>query len=243
MIRNEYEQKVYDELIIWKKEISKRPTVLDRLSKKAQKKVNDLIPEKVHEAVTDAMKGMVQATLTGSNFTTKKSQGVGLSLYEKDEKLKERLNSYRRTATIEGAGTGAAGLLVGLADFPLFLSIKMKFLFEVASIYGFDTRHYEERLFLLYVFQLAFSKDEAKMNTLDLIEKWNQEKDSVKELDWRTFQQEYRDYIDLVKLLQMVPGLGAIVGAFANYRLTEHLGETAMNAYRLRILTRPPLIE
>ncbi|MFD2443110.1 EcsC family protein [Bacillus sp. CGMCC 1.16607] len=239
----EYERKIYEELILWKKEITKRPTVLERFSKKAQQKINHIIPEKVHIAVTEAMKGMVQATLTGSNFTTKKSQGAGLTLYEKDEKLKEKLNTYRRTATIEGAGTGAAGFLMGLADFPLFLSIKMKFLFEVASIYGFDTRDYEERLFLLYVFQLAFSKDEAKVNTLEIIEKWEQDKDSMKELNWRTFQQEYRDYIDLVKLLQMVPGFGAIVGAFANYRLTEHLGETAMNAYRLRLLSKRNLLE
>jgi hypothetical protein len=240
---NEYEKKVFEELILWKRELMKRPTILDRLSKRAQNKVNNIIPEKVHNAVTEAMKGMIQATLTGSNFTTKKSQGVGLTLFERDEKLKEKLNTYRRTATIEGAGTGAAGFLVGLADFPLFLSIKMKFLFEVASIYGYDTRDYEERLFLLYVFQLAFSKDEAKINTLDIIENWERNRDSIQELDWRVFQQEYRDYIDLVKLLQMVPGLGAIVGAFANYRLTEHLGQTAMNAYRLRILSRGPIIE
>jgi uncharacterized protein (DUF697 family) len=240
---NEYEKKVFAELSIWKQEIMKRPTILNRLSKKAQNKVNEIIPEKVHTAVTEAMKGMVQATLTGSNFTTRKSQGTGLTLFEKDEKLNEKLNTYRRTATIEGAGTGAAGFLVGLADFPLFLSIKMKFLFEVASIYGFDTKDYEERLFLLYVFQLAFSKDEAKINTLEIIENWEQNRDKMQELDWRTFQQEYRDYIDLVKLLQMVPGLGAIVGAFANYRLTEHLGQTAMNAYRLRILTRRPMVE
>lgn len=240
---NEYEKKVIAELSIWKQEIMKRPTILNRLSKKAQNKVNEIIPEKVHTAVTEAMKGMVQATLTGSNFTTRKSQGTGLTLLEKDEKLNEKLNTYRRTATIEGAGTGAAGFLVGLADFPLFLSIKMKFLFEVASIYGFDTKDYKERLFLLYVFQLAFSKDEAKINTLEIIENWEQNRDKMQELDWRTFQQEYRDYIDLVKLLQMVPGLGAIVGALANYRLTEHLGQTAMNAYRLRILTRRPMVE
>lgn len=240
---NEYELKVYKELIDWKREMTKSPTVMNRLSKKAQKKVNDMIPEKIHSAVTEAMKGMVQATLTGSQFTTKKAQGEGLTLLEKDEKLKEKLNTYRRTATIEGAGTGAAGFIVGLADFPLFLTIKMKFLFEVASIYGFDTSKYEERLFLLYVFQLAFSKDEAKVSTLYLIEKWENEGESVKEIDWRTLQQEYRDYIDLVKLLQMVPGLGAIVGALANYRLTEHLGNTAMNAYRLRILSKWPAVE
>jgi uncharacterized protein (DUF697 family) len=236
----DYEQKVFNELMVWKQEIMKKPSILNRMSKQAQKKVNDMIPDKVHIALTEAMKGMVHATLTGSDFTTKKTQGIGLSLFEKDEKLKEKLNTYRRTATIEGAGTGAAGFLVGLADFPLFLTIKMKFLFEVASIYGFDTREYEERLFLLYVFQLAFSKDEAKKNTFDMIEQWEQQRNHLKELDWRTFQQEYRDYIDLIKLLQMIPGLGAVVGAFANYRLTEHLGETAMNAYRLRILSSAP---
>lgn len=234
---NEYELKIFKELLEWKKELTKSPTVMDRLSRTAQKKVNEMIPEKFHSAVTEAMKGMVQATLTGSQFTTKKAQGEGLTLMEKDEKLQEKLNTYRRTATIEGAGTGAAGFFVGLADFPLFLTIKMKFLFEVASIYGFDTSKYEERLFLLYVFQLAFSKDEAKVNTLNLIETWGNQGDTVREIDWRTFQQEYRDYIDLVKLLQMIPGLGAIVGALANYRLTEHLGNTAMNAYRLRILS------
>jgi hypothetical protein len=239
---NAYEQKVYKELMVWKKEILKKPTILERFSKATQNKVNDLIPEKVHHGITEAMKGMVQATLTGSNFTTRKIQGAGLTLEDKDERLREKLNNYRRTATIEGAGTGAAGFFVGLADFPLFLSIKMKFLFEVASIYGYDTRNYKERLFILYVFQLAFSKDEARIDTLNLIENWDRTT-NAKELDWRTFQQEYRDYIDLVKMLQMVPGLGAVVGAFANYRLTEHLGNTAMNAYRLRILTSGPLID
>jgi hypothetical protein len=54
--------------------------------------------------------------------------------------------------------------------------------------------------------------------------------------DWRTFQQEYRDYIDLAKLMQLVPGIGAVVGAVANFRLMDKLGETAVNAYRMRVL-------
>lgn len=54
--------------------------------------------------------------------------------------------------------------------------------------------------------------------------------------DWKTFQQEYRDYIDIAKMLQMVPEIGAVVGAYANYKLMDKLGNTAMNAYRLRLL-------
>ncbi len=57
---------------------------------------------------------------------------------------------------------------------------------------------------------------------------------TMKEFDWRNFQQEYRDYIDLAKLLQLVPGIGAVVGAYVNHRLTGKLGKFAMQAYRMR---------
>lgn len=59
---------------------------------------------------------------------------------------------------------------------------------------------------------------------------------SIDKFDWRTFQLEYRDYIDLAKMLQLVPGIGAFVGAYANYKLMDKLGETAMNGYRMRLL-------
>ena len=62
----------------------------------------------------------------------------------------------------------------------------------------------------------------------------------VHEFDWRTFQQEYRDYIDLAKLAQLVPVIGAAVGAVANYRLIEQLGDTAMNCYRMRLRQATP---
>lgn len=57
-------------------------------------------------------------------------------------------------------------------------------------------------------------------------------------MDWYVFQQEYRDHIDLIKLFQMIPGFGAIVGAYANHNILNTLGETAINAYRMRVLTR-----
>ena len=57
-------------------------------------------------------------------------------------------------------------------------------------------------------------------------------------MDWYVFQQEYRDHIDLVKMLQLIPGFGAIVGAYANYNLLDQLGETAMNAYRMRYMKK-----
>lgn len=239
---NEYEVKVYEEVILWKHKIAKRSGMMARMSKKAQSKITDWIPDKVHQAVTESVKTMVKATLVGSQVTTPRNQALGLSFAERDDLARKKISVYQKTAIVEGAGTGAGGIFLGLADFPLLLSIKMKFLFEIASIYGFDTKEYTERLFILHVFQLAFSSDPTRKDTLYMIENWESQKNVQADMDWRKFQQEYRDYIDLAKLFQLVPGIGAFVGAYANNNLLNHLGETALNAYRLRILKTPPAI-
>ena len=57
----------------------------------------------------------------------------------------------------------------------------------------------------------------------------------INQFDWRNFQQEYRDYIDLAKMAQLIPGIGAVVGVVVNYKLINQLGKTAMNAYRMRL--------
>ncbi|ASK61540.1 ABC transporter-associated protein EcsC [Virgibacillus phasianinus] len=232
----EYERKVYAEMREWRKRVLKQSSLFNRMSKNVQTKINAKIPERVHKVITESIKNMVKATLLGSNLITKKSQSTELNLYERDEHFQKKLTVYRKTAVVEGAGTGAGGIFLGLADFPLLLSIKIKFLYEAAAIYGFNTSDYEERLFILHVFQLAFSNDEKRRETLRIIENWDAEKRKLMDMDWRVFQQEYRDYIDLVKMLQLVPGFGAIVGAFANHNLLDRLGETAKNAYRMRLL-------
>lgn len=163
-----------------------------------------------------------------------------MSFYDREELVRKKLETYKTTAMIEGAGTGAGGFLVGLADFPLLLTIKFKFLFDVASVYGFDVKDYKERLFILHVFQLAFSSQEHINKTFSEIENWDSYSETLPEdinkFDWQTFQQEYRDYIDLAKLLQMLPAVGAFVGAYVNSKLLDKLGETAMNCYRMRLL-------
>lgn len=223
-----------EELDSWKRKFSRKSSIFQRVSKQAQTKVNQLIPEKAHRLVTESIKRMVEVTLKGSEWVPLHQISLKASLEEREKLMKERMEFYRKAATIEGAGTGAGGIFLGLADFPLLLSIKMKFLSECSAIHGYDVKQYEERLFLLYVFQLAFSSDSHKKHVLSIIENWDEEKEKLMELDWRTFQQEYRDYIDFVKLFQLIPGVGAVVGAYANYQLLDQLGEVAKFAYRIR---------
>lgn len=127
---------------------------------------------------------------------------------------------------------------MSLADFPLLLGIKMKMLFDISAIYGYDVKDYRERLFILHIFQLAFSSKEESQQVFIKMQDWDnkahQLPTNIDEFDWLTFQQQYRDYIDLAKLAQMLPFVGAAVGAVANYKLIEKLGKTAMMSYRLR---------
>lgn len=58
----------------------------------------------------------------------------------------------------------------------------------------------------------------------------------IEDFDWRRFQQEYRDDIDLAKLAQLLPVVGAPVGAVVNWRLVDRLGEAAVMACRMRWL-------
>lgn len=240
---NEYELKIYHEIVLWKRKILKKSPFLQRVSKKAQGKMNELIPAKAHQIITDSIKQMVKALLVGSYITTKKENRAGSTLMEKDKMAAEKLSFYRKTATLEGAGTGAGGIFLGLADFPLLLSIKMKYLSETATIYGFNPEKLEERIFILHVFSLAFSSDEKRLETFEVIENWEKRKQNYEDMDWQSFQQEYRDHIDFIKMLQLVPGIGAVVGAYANYNLLDSLGEVAMNCYRLRLLKMAPLPE
>jgi len=60
---------------------------------------------------------------------------------------------------------------LGLADFPILLGIKVKMLFEIAALYGYDVKDYKERLYLLYIFQLAFSSQQRRNEVYKIIER------------------------------------------------------------------------
>lgn len=235
-----YEEKAREECIDWQHEImKKRSSIFGQAGKFVQKKINEKIPQKVHDVITNSVKGMVQSMLYGSNVASRRGPITDMTLEDREKLVKEKITKYRSTAAAEGAGTGFGGLWWGLADFPLLLGIKMKFLYDVAGIYGFDIHDFRERLYLLYIFQVAFSSDQKRVDTFLKLRNWPDSVSaysSLDEMDWQEFQLEYRDYIDLAKLLQLIPGFGAIVGGIANYRFLDHLGETAMNAYRMRLL-------
>lgn len=231
-----YEEMVKRDLYLWKKKILKPANIMQRSTKNLQDKINQKYPKRVNEMLTVTVKGIVKTTIIGMDYIPKELPQVGLSLQQRDELAKELLVKYKKIAAAEGAGTGVGGIFLGMVDFPALIAIKMKFLFELAHIYGYDTNNKSERLFLLYVFQLAFSSQEKRSKLLEIIEDWETESIGL-DVDWEQLQREYRDSLDFRKLLQIIPGFGAVVGFLANYSLIDDLGLVAINCYRMRILS------
>ena len=234
-----YEEIAFSELKMWQRKMLQRPSLFNNLSKKIQTKINSWIPEKVHKAITVTIKQMIRGVLFGAKYTTAKPL-MNMSLLIRENMIRKKIENYKTTAAVEGGVTGAGGILLGLVDFPVLIGIKIKLLFDIAVLYGFDINDYKERVYLLHIFELAFSSDSHRRDVyLEMIDWENKSKDlpdDINQFDWRNFQQEYRDYLDIAKMAQLIPVIGAPIGFVVNSRLIKKLGITAMNAYRMRLI-------
>ncbi|MDZ4370384.1 MAG: EcsC family protein [Phenylobacterium sp.] len=223
----------------WRSGVLKPPGLFDVAARGVQGRINRIIPERVHATVTTVMEGLTRTLLTGADLTTA-APLLDASLKERDRRARAAIDGYRATAAVEGGVAGAGGFWLALADFPALLTLKIKLLFDLAAIYGHEAEIFSERLYILALFQLAFSGAEHRVLVFQTLEDWDARDHPADftQFDWRSFQREYRDYIDLAKMAQLIPVVGAPIGAVVNWRLLERLGETAMNGYRMRHLAR-----
>ena len=230
-----YETWARGEVARWRTQMLKAPNLIDKTTRGVQQRINKVIPEQVHLAATAVIEQMTRGILTGSNIVTA-APLAGASLAVRDARAMTAIAGYRTTAAVEGGVAGAGGFWLAVADFPALIAIKLKLLFDLMAIYGKSGSDFSERLYLLHVFQLAFSSAAHRAEVFQAMEDWDTRAhpQHLDDFDWRRFQQEYRDYIDLAKLAQLIPIIGAPVGAVVNWRLTQRVGDMAINAYRMR---------
>src|SRR5688572_23968681 len=103
-----YEEVVIEELSAWQRKMLRRPSVLNKLSKNLQTRINNIIPEKVHHAITVIIKQMVRGVLFGSAYTTA-IRLENAELQEREDLVLKKIDFYKKTAAVEGGITGAGG--------------------------------------------------------------------------------------------------------------------------------------
>ena len=231
------------EVEAWRARLLKRPGLWDRATRGTQDRINRIIPERVHAIVTSGVEAMTKGILFGSDLIQTRPRSEG-SLALRERRARAMIKTYRNTAGLEGGVAGAGGFVLAAADFPALMAIKVRMLGDVVGAYGWGGDTVRERLFLLHIFHLAFASAKRRPEALAELERWiagTDQPKAITDYDWRRFQIEYRDYIDLAKLAQLIPVVGAPIGAVVNWRLVERLGETAMMACRMRWLAETGL--
>lgn len=231
-------REVRAEVAVWRAKVLKRPGLWDKATRGTQDRINRIIPERVHQIITTGVEAMTKGILFGSDLLKTRPIPDG-SLASSELRARAAIRAYRNTAGVEGGVAGAGGFVLAAADFPALMAIKVRMLGDVVAAYGWGGGSVRERLFVLHIFHLAFASARRRPEALADLERWIADIDQPQTLtdyDWRTFQIEYRDHIDLAKMAQLIPVVGAPIGAVVNWRLVERLGETAIMACRMRWL-------
>ena len=233
----------YAALQAWLKVEMKNANFLDRTADRIQKVFQNLMPSQINAAITKGMEGFTRVVMSGSGIMLPKTEG-DVSIEDAEALAEKAIQNYVHMGMISGAGTSAGGILTGLLDLPLLMSFKIKLIFEIGSHYGYDLKDPRERYYALLIFSEAFSSPVRKKEHLQALIEFESKRETLKEplekIDWKGFQQEYRDYIDLAKLLQFIPGIGIVIGAGVNRQLMLQLGKTATKAYELRYFQKNP---
>ncbi len=99
---NIYEENALKELKAWQREVSKKPSIISRMTKGIQRMTNSLIPEKAHKIITEAIKSMSRAVLMGSQYINRQPL-IKAGLEEREKQVLYKLNFYKKAAVVEGA--------------------------------------------------------------------------------------------------------------------------------------------
>jgi hypothetical protein len=154
---------------------------------------------------------------------------------------------YKTLAAAEGAATGMGGAAGIAIDVPLLVAIALRAVNEFATYYGFDVSLEHERKFALSVLGVASSPTVvAKHRALAELAKLSAM--LAKKATWAEL--EKLSFVELVKRIaeslgmrltkqklgQIVPVIGAVVGAGVNLWFVANVVDASYKLYRERFL-------
>jgi hypothetical protein len=132
---------------------------------------------------------------------------------------------------------------VGLPDIPLFISVILKTIYEVALSYGFDYTSDQEKTYILLLISSAMSKGEEQKKNDEELEKLGTLLDHnlMKEVDltaqMKSTSEVLSDAMLTTKFIQGIPIVGA-VGGVANYTILNKITSFARIKYKKRYLNK-----
>ncbi len=172
---------------------------------------------------------------------------ASLDLEDIDKVIGFLAAKYKAAASVEGGATGAAGLPGIAIDIPALVTLNLRAIGEYATYYGFDVDSQRERLWVMNILGYASSpNDSAKQVAMAQLVRIAQ--DVARRKPWKVLEKQA--FVKIVKriaeavgiritkakMAQMVPAVGAAVGAGFNAYYTSRVCDAAYYLYRERFL-------
>lgn len=235
----------------------------------------------VEKKVPDTLQHTLETAFTKA-FVTVFEKGVGIieKTYRKDKQIlkfkvniremdrenfnRKNVKRFERQAkrtvgknlaisTVEGIGFGIVGL--GIPDIPIFVSVLLKSIYEIAISYGFSYTTEKEKLFILKIIDAALQSGEdlrkKNMDVNKLIDRYYKEersKEQEKETDEFVTELQIIRQIDTSaqalshellygKFVQGMTFVG-VVGGTADFTCLKRITDYAALKYKRRFLLR-----
>ncbi|MDD3172936.1 MAG: EcsC family protein [Herbinix sp.] len=158
---------------------------------------------------------------------------------DKQSKQSSMVNSS--FSALEGGVLGLLG--IGLPDIPLFLSVMVKTIYEVALSYGFPYNSDDEAVYILLLISAAITKGETQKNYDNDLEQQgikidhNIVTDCNPDLQMEATAKALSDALLAAKFLQGIPVVG-VVGGAVNYNILNKVSNYARIKYKKRYLMK-----
>jgi len=154
---------------------------------------------------------------------------------------------HRLYSFVQGGATGAGGLLLLTADFPVMIALNVKAVQLIATSFGHDVNKPYEMMLALKVFHASLLPGRLQQYAwYNLLQELEQEDSFFYEGDEAVLQpastevvlkqilKTFSIYALRRKLFQGIPVIGMAIGSTVNYRLTRNVTEFANRFYQVR---------
>jgi hypothetical protein len=236
-----YEAGIVQEIAAWK---SLPPNPISELFDMIAMPVADLIEKVIPDNLVRAAiaKSYDLSEVLAGQEDIKRQAGVR----ELSELLKKPLEGCDRLAfqvsaaaqawaTVEGAATGAGGVLTTLIDVPLMFVLALRTILKIGHCYGYALDRAADRQFVLGIL-IAASSSSLQVKRKRLEELKQIEEMVLEETQEEILAEEALSLLFQLEIFEEVPGVGMISGALLNLFFIRRVDRTARHVFQERWL-------
>ena len=221
-----------------------------------QEKIRRYVPEKLEkslntaflkafELIFDKGTGLIEKTYNRE----KKEQNYKINAYAAEVRNNRKsLKAFGKQAkgsqamnlaisTVEGVGMGVFGM--GLPDIPVFLSVLLKGIYEIALSYGFAYDTEQEQIFILKIIENALSHEEGLMQGNMELNSWLKDPgpfDITRDEQIKRTSDALARELLYLKFVQGIPIVG-VVGGLSDMVYQKKITDYAGIKYKRRFLS------